>query len=65
MLDFLTLPFKFLQPENVLLDGGPIPKVKLVDFGNAFTMSNENIIPDLFGNPEFSGKQTDDYHNVM
>lgn len=46
----------FCQPENLLLDSGPIPKIKLVDFGNAFTMSSENIIIDLIGNPEFSGK---------
>ncbi|XP_028393138.1 triple functional domain protein-like isoform X5 [Dendronephthya gigantea] len=46
-----------LKPENLLLDSGPIPKVKLVDFGGAFTMSNENIIPDLLGNPEFSAPE--------
>ena len=45
------------QPQNLLLAAGPLPKVKIVDFGCATEISDsEHVIRQVFGNPEFSGE---------
>ncbi|XP_066016290.1 kalirin isoform X11 [Pocillopora verrucosa] len=42
-----------LKPQNLLLDGGPLPKVKIIDFGCATEISDsESVVKQVFGNPE-------------
>ncbi|RMX44252.1 hypothetical protein pdam_00005282 [Pocillopora damicornis] len=42
-----------LKPQNLLLDGGPLPKVKIIDFGCATEISDsESAVKQVFGNPE-------------
>ncbi|KAK2561484.1 Kalirin [Acropora cervicornis] len=45
-------------PQNLLLAAGPLPKVKIVDFGCATEISDsEPVIRQVFGNPEFSAPE--------
>ncbi|XP_067020221.1 kalirin-like isoform X6 [Acropora muricata] len=47
-----------LKPQNLLLAAGPLPKVKIVDFGCATEISDsEPVIRQVFGNPEFSAPE--------
>ncbi|XP_068751668.1 kalirin-like isoform X6 [Montipora capricornis] len=47
-----------LKPQNLLLATGPLPKVKIVDFGCATEISDsESVIRQVFGNPEFSAPE--------
>ena len=49
--------FLVLQPQNLLLAAGPLPKVKIIDFGCATEISDsEPVVRQVFGNPEFSGE---------
>lgn len=54
---FHFLSLNFFQPQNLLLDSGPLPKVKIIDFGCAAEISDsEPVVKQVFGNPECSGK---------
>lgn len=47
-----------LKPQNLLLDGGPLPKVKIIDFGCATEISDsESVVKQVFGNPECSAPE--------
>lgn len=46
----------YLQPQNFLLDGGPLPKVKIIDFGSARELTADKpVTHHVYGSPEFSG----------
>ncbi|XP_020600716.1 triple functional domain protein-like isoform X7 [Orbicella faveolata] len=47
-----------LKPQNLLLDSGPLPKVKIIDFGCAAEISSsEAVVKQVFGNPECSAPE--------
>ncbi|XP_078344088.1 death-associated protein kinase 3-like [Oculina patagonica] len=47
-----------LKPQNLLLDSGPLPKVKIIDFGCATEISDsEPVVKQVFGNPECSAPE--------
>ncbi|CAH3018961.1 unnamed protein product [Porites evermanni] len=47
-----------LKPQNLLLEAGPLPKVKIIDFGCAAELADsEPVVRQVFGNPEFSAPE--------
>ncbi|KAK1165745.1 kalirin isoform X1, partial [Acipenser oxyrinchus oxyrinchus] len=47
-----------LKPENLLVDLHiPVPRVKLIDFGDAIQITSQNYIHPLLGNPEFAAPE--------
>ncbi|XP_032241354.2 triple functional domain protein isoform X5 [Nematostella vectensis] len=46
-----------LKPQNLLLDGGPLPKVKIIDFGSAHILSGSPVNHKVYGSPEFAAPE--------